>query len=107
PKHNLLPGQFGRVRFRNEERKGALLVPQRAVQETQGLQSVFVVSPDNKVVAQNVVPGDRIGDRWIIDQGLKPGDRVIVEGTMKVRPGMPVTPQPWTPQAGTPKPENK
>jgi membrane fusion protein (multidrug efflux system) len=102
PKHNLLPGQFGRVRFRNEERKGALLVPQRAVQETQGLQSVFVVGPDNKVVAQNVVPGDRIGDRWIINQGLKPGDRVIVEGTMKVRPGMPVTAQPWTP-----KPENK
>jgi membrane fusion protein (multidrug efflux system) len=111
PKHNLLPGQFGRVRFRNEERKGALLVPQRAVQETQGLQSVFVVSPDNKVVAQNVVPGDRIGERWIINQGLKPGDRVIVEGTMKVRPGMPVTPQPWVDRgvdrAATPKAESK
>jgi membrane fusion protein (multidrug efflux system) len=99
PKHNLLPGQFGRVRFRYEVRKGALLVPQRAVQETQGLQSVFVLSPDNKVVLQNVVPGDRIGSRWIINQGLKPGDRVVVEGTMKIRPGMTVTPQPWTPKA--------
>jgi membrane fusion protein (multidrug efflux system) len=102
PRHNILPGQFGRVRFLNEERHGALLVPQRAVQETQGLQSVYLVGPDNKVAAQNVVPGDRIGDRWIITQGLKPGDRVIVEGAMKVRPGAPVTPQPW---AG--KPENK
>lgn len=102
PRHNILPGQFGRVRFRNEERRGALLVPQRAVQETQGLQSVYLVGPDNKVLAQNVVPGDRIGDRWIITQGLKAGDRVIVEGAMKVRPGAPVTPQPW---AG--KPESK
>ena len=98
PTHDLLPGQFGRIRFRKEERHNALLIPQRAVQETQGLQSVLVVGPDNKVLARSVVPGDRIGDRWVIDQGLKPGDKVIVEGTMKVRPGMPVTPQPWNPQ---------
>jgi membrane fusion protein (multidrug efflux system) len=107
PKHNILPGQFGRVRFRKEERRGALLVPQRAVLETQGLQSVFVVGPDNKVVGQNVVPGDRIGNRWIITQGLKPGDKVIVEGSMKVRPGMRVTPQPWTPPAGAAPRESK
>jgi membrane fusion protein (multidrug efflux system) len=98
PTHDLLPGQFGRVRFRKEERHNALLIPQRAVQEIQGLQSVFVVSPDNKVLVRSVVPGERVGDRWVIDQGLKPGDRVIVEGTMKVRPGMPVSPQPWSPQ---------
>ncbi|MDQ6705107.1 MAG: efflux RND transporter periplasmic adaptor subunit, partial [Acidobacteriota bacterium] len=91
PKHNLLPGQFGRVRFRNEERRGALLVPQRAVQETQGMQSVFVVSADNKVLLRSIVPGDRVGERWIVNQGLKPGDRVVVEGTMKIRPGMTVT----------------
>lgn len=102
PKHNILPGQFGQVRFKKEDRPGALLVPQRAVQETQGLQSVFLVGSDNKVVAQNVSTGDRVGERWIITQGLKPGDKVIVEGTMKVRPGAPVTPQPWTQ-----KPESK
>jgi membrane fusion protein (multidrug efflux system) len=98
PQHKLLPGQFGRIRFRTEDRRGALLVPQRAVQETQGIQSVFVVDSDNKVLARSVVPGERVGERWIIDQGLKPGDRVVVEGTMKIRPGMPVTPQPWKPQ---------
>jgi membrane fusion protein, multidrug efflux system len=99
PNHNLLPGQFGRVRYLNEQRSGALLVPQRAVQELQGLQSVLVVSSDNKVVARSVIPSDRVGDQWVIAQGLKAGDRVIVEGTMKVRPGMPVTAQPWTPSS--------
>jgi membrane fusion protein (multidrug efflux system) len=95
PKHNLLPGQFGRIRFIKEERHGALLVPQRAVQETQGLQSVYLVSVDNKVLLRSIVPGERVGERWVVNQGLKPGDRVIVEGTMKVRPGMTVNPQPW------------
>lgn len=99
PKHNVLPGQFARVRFRSEERQGALLVPQRAVLELQGMQSVLVVGPENKVLARSIVPGDRVGDRWIISQGLKPGDRVIVEGALKVRPGMPVTPQPYKPSS--------
>lgn len=101
PKHNLLPGQFGRVRFLNEERRAALLVPQRSVQELQGMQSVLVVGPENKVLARTVVPGDRVGDQWIISQGLKPGDRVVVEGTLKVRPGMPVTPKQWVPPVGS------
>ena len=61
-------------------RRTRLLVPQRAVQETQGLQSVFVVGPDNKVLARSVVTGDRVGDAWIIDAGPEAGDRVIVEG---------------------------
>jgi membrane fusion protein, multidrug efflux system len=95
PKHTLLPGQFGRVRFRSDQRKSALLVPQRAVQELQGQQSVLTVGPDNKVVAVTVIPGDRLGDRWVINQGLKAGDRVIVEGVMKARPGAPVNPQPY------------
>jgi membrane fusion protein, multidrug efflux system len=95
PKHTILPGQFGRVRFRSAELKSALLVPQRAVQELQGQQSVLTVGSDNKVVAITVAPGDRVGDRWVITQGLKPGDKVIVEGVMKARPGSPVTPQPY------------
>jgi membrane fusion protein (multidrug efflux system) len=65
----------------------------------QGLQSVFTVDPDNKVLARSVVVGERVGDRWVVQQGLKPGDRVIVEGVQKVRPGMVVNPQPYHPQA--------
>jgi membrane fusion protein (multidrug efflux system) len=95
PKRDILPGQFGRVRFELDKRKGALVVPQRAVQELQGLQSVFVISPDNKVLARSVIPGDRVADGWVITQGLEPGDRVIVEGTLKIRPGMAVNPQPF------------
>ncbi|MGI8746093.1 MAG: efflux RND transporter periplasmic adaptor subunit [Bryobacteraceae bacterium] len=94
PRHTLLPGQFGRIRLRVDERRNALLVPQRAIQELQGLQSVYTVSPDNKAVPRSVVMGDRIGQDQIVDQGLKPGDRVIVEGAIKVRPGAPVAPQP-------------
>ncbi len=102
PQHNLLPGQFGQIRFLKEERHDALTVPQRAVQETQGLQSVFVVDGNNKVLVRAISPGDRVGDRWIVNQGLKPGDRVVVEGTMKVRPGTTVTPQPWIPPKSIP-----
>lgn len=98
PRHNLLPGQFGRIRFRVDERRQALLIPQRAVQELQGNQAVMTVGSENKVVARAIVPGDRIGDRWVVQQGLKAGDRVIVEGTMKARPGSPVTPKPWKPE---------
>ncbi len=102
PQHTLLPGQFGRVRVRSTEKKNAILVPQRAVQELQGMQSVLGVGPDNKVVAHSVVTGDRIGDRWIIEQGLKPGDRVIVEGLQKARPGSEVTPKLYQePESGT------
>jgi membrane fusion protein (multidrug efflux system) len=99
PKRNILPGQFGRIRVTANERKNVILVPQRAVQEMQGLQSVFTVDPDNKVLARSVVVGERVGDRWVVQQGLKPGDRVIVEGVQKVRPGMVVNPQPYHPQA--------
>jgi membrane fusion protein (multidrug efflux system) len=97
PQQNILPGQFGRIRMEIEDLKGVTLVPQRAVMEMQGLQSVLTVGPDNKVLARSVVTGERVGDRWIIKQGLKPGDRVIVEGLQKARPGAPVTPQPYTP----------
>jgi membrane fusion protein (multidrug efflux system) len=97
PRHVLLPGQFGKVRLRTEERPNAITVPQRALQELQGMQSVFTVGDDNKVVARNVVPGDRVGSDQIIEQGLKPGDRVIVEGVLKVRPGAVVNPQPYKP----------
>ena len=97
PEQTLLPGQFGRVRVRTTEKKDAILVPQRAVQELQGLQSVLAIDPQNKVVVHGVVTSDRIGDRWIVDQGLKPGDRVIVEGLQKAAPGTVVDPKPYAP----------
>ena len=95
PEHTLLPGQFGRIRLRTQEVKNVILVPQRAVQELQSMQSVFTVGPDNKAQARNIVTGDRVGDSWIVTQGLKPGDKVIVEGVQKVRPGAPVQPSPY------------
>jgi membrane fusion protein, multidrug efflux system len=96
PDHTLLPGQFGRVRVRVDERKNALLVPQKAVQELQGLQSVLTVGPKNAVQVRSIVTGDRVGERWIVEQGLKPGDTVIVEGLQKARPGGVVTPKPYS-----------
>ncbi len=93
PKHTLLPGQFGRIRFKSEERRAAIMVPQRAVTDLQGQQSIMTVDAKNVVVPRSVVTGERVGTQWVIMQGLKPGDKVIVEGLMKARPGTPVTPQ--------------
>jgi membrane fusion protein (multidrug efflux system) len=97
PQHILLPGQFGRIRVQVRERKNALLIPQRAVQELQGMQTVMTVGPGNKAEARGVVIGDRVGTNWVVDQGLKPGDQVIVEGLMTIRPGSVVNPQPYQP----------
>lgn len=95
PEHTLLPGQFGRVRLRVETRQRATLVPQKAVQELQGLQSVLLVGPDGKVQARTIVTAERVGDRWVVLQGLRPGDRVIVEGIQKVIPGTVVDAKPY------------
>ncbi len=69
PKRDILPGQFGRIRLRTQEMKNVILVPQRAAQELQSIQSVFTVGPDNKVQTRNIVIGDRVGDNWIVTQG--------------------------------------
>jgi membrane fusion protein (multidrug efflux system) len=95
PQHRLLPGQFGRVRYVAEHRTGALMIPQRAVQQNQSIQTVFALGEGNKVEVRVVKPGPRVGDSWIIDEGLKPGDRIIVEGLMNVHPGTPVHPIPF------------
>jgi membrane fusion protein (multidrug efflux system) len=99
PQHLLLPGQFGRIRVRVRERQNALVIPQRAVEELQGMQTVMTVGPGNKVEARGVVIGDHAGTNWVVEQGLKPGDRVIVEGLMAIRPGAVVNPQPYRPSA--------
>ena len=95
PEKVLLPGQFGRVRLKTGDRPNVVLVPQRAVQELQGSQSVLTVGSDNKVVAQPVVMGERVGENWIVLQGLKTGERVIVEGLQKAMPGTTVDPKPF------------
>ena len=88
PDHAVLPGQFVRVRVRTAERSQALLVPQRAVQDVQGQQSVLTVGPDNVVQSRPIVTGERVDQRWIVEQGLKAGDAVVVDGLQKVRPGV-------------------
>ena len=86
--HNILrPGQFGRLRAAAEVRRGALLVPQKAVNELQGAYQLAVVGSDNKVSIQPVRVGERVGQAWIIESGVKPGELVIVEGVQKVRNG--------------------
>jgi len=101
PGHTLLPGQFGKVRLQTESRKGVILVPQRAVQQLQSMQGVFTVEPNNKVESRPIVTAERVGDAWIVTQGLKPGDRIIVEGLLRVRPGMVVNPQPYKPASSS------
>ena len=88
-------------------RKDALLVPQRSVSEVQGKYMVAVVGADNKVDIRPVKAAERIDNLWVILDGLKPGERVVVEGIQKVRPGMPVTPKAFveTPVKTEAKPE--
>ena len=93
PEGLLRPGQFGRVRVATRVQKGALLVPQRAVVETQGSYSVVVVGGDNKASIRPVKTGERVGQMWIITEGIKPGEQVIVEGMQKAREGGLVRPK--------------
>lgn len=97
PDNILRPGQSGRVRAATEIHKGALLIPQRAVTELQGSYEVAVVGPDNKIAIRNVDVGERVDTMWVINKGLNPGDRVVAEGTLKVRDGSIVTPVPYQP----------
>ena len=101
PENRLRPGQYGRVRATIHIQQGALLVPQRAVGEVQGKYMVAVIGADNKVDIRPVQVGPRIESDWIIDQGLKPGEQIVVEGIQKVRAGMTVTPKPFNPNAKT------
>jgi len=97
PNNVLRPGGFVRVRVTVRNMKGALLVPQRAVNELQTSYEVAVVGPENKAEIRSVKVGDQFGSLWVIEDGIKPGDRIIVEGAQKVRDGQQVKPMPWTP----------
>ncbi len=96
PGNVLRPGQYGRVRAATSTKTGALLVPQRAVSELQGSYQVAVVGGDNKIEMRAVKVGDRTGSMWIIEDGLKAGESVVVEGAQKIRPGAVVNPKPYT-----------
>ena len=87
PSRTLRPGQFARVRAVVEEQANAVLVPALAVQEQQGTKIVLVVDDGDKVALRPVTVSDRVGDFYIVTSGLKPGERVIVDGVQKVRPG--------------------
>jgi membrane fusion protein (multidrug efflux system) len=95
PGNVLRPGQYGRVRAVTRHQEGALLVPQRAVTELQGSYQVAVVDSENKINIRTVKVGERVGTMWVIDEGVHPGERVVVEGVQKVRPGMSVHPKPF------------
>jgi len=107
----LRPGGFGRVRVQTGTLKNALLVPQPAVSEVQSQYQLFVVAADNKALVRPVKVGDRVGPNWIITGGVKPGERVIVEGIQRVqtfaaqapdlaKQGVPVVPKPYAASAG-------
>lgn len=94
PNHTLRPGLYAKVRVVTDTKKGALLVPQRAVQELQGSYRLAVVAADNKVSMRPVKMGARIGNLWVVEEGLNPEERIVVEGLLKVRDGAPVNPKP-------------
>lgn len=93
PGNVLRPGQFARVSAETEVRSGALLVPQIAVTELQGMQQVYTVAPGNKVHVANVKLGPQYGNRWVIESGLQPGATVITDNLQKLKEGVPVAPQ--------------
>jgi len=95
PGNVLRPGQYGKVRAVVSMRKGALLVPQPAVTELQGSYEVAVVGTDDRVAIRPVKVGDRVGAMWVIEDGLKPGEQVVVVGQQMLRPGATVQPKPF------------
>ncbi len=105
PGNLLRPGQYGKVRVAVDVRKGAILVPQRAVNELQGSYQVAVVGADNTATIKVVTMGPRDGAMWVVEKGLNPGDRIVVEGIQRVRSGVKVAPKEAAPSADTAPPE--
>ena len=95
PGNVLRPGQYARIRAVTQTYKSALLVPQRAVSELQGIYQVAVVGADNKVTIKSVKLGPQFGDMWIVESGLGPGENVVVDGLQRVRNGVMVAPTPY------------
>jgi membrane fusion protein (multidrug efflux system) len=89
----LRPGGFGSVRIQTSDNKNALLVPQPAVIEVQSMYQVIVVSPDNKATFRPVKVGERVGPNWVITEGVKPGERVVAQGILKIQQAAAAAPQ--------------
>ena len=100
----LRPGLYAKVRAPMETARGAKMVQQRAVQETQGVYQVAVVGADDKVALRTVTPGEQVDGFWIIEKGLEPGERVVTEGLQKVKDGIVVCPKPDGSVAAAPAP---
>src|SRR5260221_6747177 len=94
PGNILRPGQYGRVRVETNMKNGPLLIPQRADAQSKGSYQVAGVGSDHKVSMRTVKPGETVGTMWVIDDGLKPGEQVVVEGLQQLREGTTVTPKP-------------
>ena len=99
PGNRLRPGQFGKVRAVIKVAKGALVIPEQAVTELQGNRLVAVVDSENKIAMRPVKLGERSAGMWQVIDGVKPGEKVVVQGLMKVPPGSTVTVKEWTPPA--------
>ncbi len=95
PGNVLRPGQYGKVRAVIRMQPNALLIPQAAVTEQQGSYVVAVVGTDNRIATRPIQVGERTGTMWLIQDGLKPGERAVVEGQQNLRPGMPVQTKPF------------
>ena len=98
----LRPGFYARARIVANVLKDAVIVPQRAVSEVQGAYQLGIIGADSKAEIRPVKVGDRTGSDWVISSGLKPGEKVVVEGLQKIRAGAPVVAKPWTPPAEKP-----
>jgi len=99
PERLLRPGMFARVIVPGFESRSAIRIPQGAVQELQGLKSVYVVAAGDKVESRQIAANHRVGNDWVVDRGLSPGERVVVEGASKLKPGIPVQPRIVAPAA--------
>ena len=97
PKRVLLPGQFVKVKMKGDAKPNAVLIPQRSVLQGPQGPFVYVVNPEEKIEIRPVEASIWHGDQWLIDSGLKAGERVVVNGLMKIGPGAPVKAVPWNP----------
>jgi membrane fusion protein (multidrug efflux system) len=103
PEGDLLPGMYVRVLIEQGVEQNAIAVPQQAIQrDSSGQSQVYVVNDENIAELRTVRVGRTVGERWVVEDGLKAGDKIVVEGFQKIRPGAPVSAQPWKPEAAQP-----